>query len=574
MRRVHAKSRLMVPLLVAVLAVLAAGTVAALQHQARVSDKAVITIGVIRFAVADLGNAPFSASPIAGGSPMAARREIRSDEATIISRATELSKAGFARSQLDQVPVLVRRTEPDISAIVRIGASKAGYGTPATSRPQALLAADRQRIMVRLRAASAAGDRQAAAASLEALIGGSATILVLILLFGGLYRRVSVARALAERLSDENARLLDASRDEALTDPLTTLGNRRAFERDLHRLLARDGEHDELVTAIFDLNGFKLYNDTFGHAAGDSLLVRLARSVKNRVEPAGSVYRLGGDEFCLIARAQPDRGETLVLEAAQALRDHGEGWEIDCAWGLAWTPSEAGTAEEALRLADERMYAQKEARRTLAGQEAAPLIQLLAEIDHDLDVHTNNVARLSAATAVRLGLDRAHVTQVKLGAQLHDIGKMAMPQSILQKPAPLDDEERKFINEHTIIGERILKAAPSLAGIATLVRSSHERLDGNGYPDGLSGSSIPLGSRIIAACDAYDAMTSSRIYRPAVDPATAIRELEECSGTQFDPRVIDALCAVLSEQSGRFEGPGQVTVPRLVIASAGASRAH
>jgi diguanylate cyclase (GGDEF)-like protein len=528
MRRVHANSRLIVPLLVAVLAVLAAGTVAALEHQARASDKAVITIGVIRFAVADLGNAPFSASPLAGGSPVAARREIRTDEATIIGRATELSEAGFSSSQLQQVPALVRRAEPDISTIVRIGASKAGYGTPATSRPQGLLAADRKRIMARLQAASGDLNRQANAASLEATLGGSATILVLILLFAALYRRVSCARALAERLSDENARLLDASRDEAATDPLTSLGNRRAFERDLHALLARD-DSAELVTAIFDLNGFKLYNDTFGHAAGDALLARLARSLRDRVGPTASVYRLGGDEFCLIARAQPEQGETLVLEAAQALCDHGEGWEIDCAWGLAWTPSEANTADDALRLADERMYAQKEARRTLAGQEAAPLIQLLAEIDHDLDVHTNNVARLSAATAVRLGLGESEVTQIKLGAQLHDIGKMAIPQTILQKPAPLDDAERKFINEHTVIGERILKAAPSLAGVAALVRSSHERLDGDGYPDGLSGTSIPLGSRIIAACDTYDAMTSSRVYRPALAQETAILELRECS---------------------------------------------
>jgi HD-GYP domain-containing protein (c-di-GMP phosphodiesterase class II) len=143
------------------------------------------------------------------------------------------------------------------------------------------------------------------------------------------------------------------------------------------------------------------------------------------------------------------------------------------------------------------------------------------------------------------------IEQVRQAAQLHDIGKVAIPTAILDKTGPLSDQEWTFIRGHTIVGERILNAAPALGEVAHLVRSSHERYDGDGYPDGLVGEAIPIGSRIIFVCDAFDAMTSNRPYRLAMTPRDALAELQRCSGTQFDPVVVTAFQAVLSEPTRR-----------------------
>jgi HD-GYP domain-containing protein (c-di-GMP phosphodiesterase class II) len=155
------------------------------------------------------------------------------------------------------------------------------------------------------------------------------------------------------------------------------------------------------------------------------------------------------------------------------------------------------------------------------------------------------VAELAGAVARDLGLDNEEVEDVVRAAELHDVGKMGVPEAIVEKPAALDEEEWAFMRRHTLIGERILSAAPALAGVARLVRSSHERFDGTGYPDGLAGEKIPLGSRIVAVCDAYDAMTSERPYRESLPAAQAIVELRRCAGTQFDPRVVDSFARVL-----------------------------
>jgi response regulator RpfG family c-di-GMP phosphodiesterase len=210
-------------------------------------------------------------------------------------------------------------------------------------------------------------------------------------------------------------------------------------------------------------------------------------------------------------------------------------------------PSEASGGSEALRLADERMYTQKTSRVAADQQATAALVQVLVERDVELSTHISRVAQLALATARRLGVSEREATRTGLAAQLHDIGKTAIPESILAKPGPLDDEEWAFMRCHTLIGERIVAAAPSLAHTAQLVRSSHERLDGQGYPDRLSGTQIPLGSRIIAVCDSFDAMVAPRRYRDPSGTPEAIAELRRCSGTQFDPEVVDAFCAIALE---------------------------
>jgi len=199
-------------------------------------------------------------------------------------------------------------------------------------------------------------------------------------------------------------------------------------------------------------------------------------------------------------------------------------------------PSEATGPGDALRLADERMYAQKASRATDGAQAAAALVQVLVERDVELSTHIGRVTELAIATAQRLRLSEREITRLGPAAQLHDIGKTAIPESILNKPGSLNEDEGDFIRRHTLIGERIISAAPSLAHTATLVRSSHERLDGNGYPDGLAGSAIPVGSKIIAVCDAYDAMVSPRPYRTPKSTLKALEELRACAGSQFDPQ--------------------------------------
>ena len=295
------------------------------------------------------------------------------------------------------------------------------------------------------------------------------------------------------------------------------------------------------MLVLFDLDGFKHYNDTFGHPAGDSLLVRLGGSLAAFLRGRGSAFRMGGDEFCALFAPGGPVADGLVLGAAGALSEHGEGFDIGCSYGAIELPREADDVAEALRIADQRMYAQKNAGRTSASRQSKDvLLRALAERNPELRAHLTGVADLAEATALRLAISHEIVEQVRHAAELHDVGKVAVPDAILHKPGPLDDGEWAFIRRHTLIGERIIAAAPALTRVAALVRASHERWDGHGYPDALAGEAIPLGARIVAVADAFDAMTSPRPYSSPRSADDALAELRRCAGTQFDPVVVDA----------------------------------
>jgi diguanylate cyclase (GGDEF)-like protein len=330
----------------------------------------------------------------------------------------------------------------------------------------------------------------------------------------------------------------------AVTDPLTGLGNRRVLMADLERALERATTESPRLVVLLDLDGFKSYNDTFGHPAGDALLVRLGRHLDAAVAPWGRAYRLGGDEFCVLANVGAAEAFAVVEAARVGLAESGEGFSIGASHGTALLPEEAGDSAEALRLADQRMYFAKAGGRPSAErQSTAVLLRALEERHPDLARHLGDTAELAASVGQRMGLDAEDLDQLRRAAELHDVGKVAIPESILSKPGPLDEEEWAFMRRHTLIGERILAAAPALESVASLVRSSHERWDGQGYPDRLPGPEIPLGARIVAVCDAYDAMTSERSYRKTVTPQDALAELRRCAGVQFDPGVVQAFCA-------------------------------
>jgi two-component system cell cycle response regulator len=350
-----------------------------------------------------------------------------------------------------------------------------------------------------------------------------------------------VARA---RLTfSENVQYLRSSRGEALTDALSGLGNRRLLLRDLEAAFGERGRPHTLV--FFDLDGFKHYNDAFGHVAGDALLTRLAGALAASVAGRGTAYRLGGDEFCVLLDPPVAPDDPVIAAAARALEECGEAFSIAASYGVAQLPREAVSAERAVQLADERMYSHKDSRRGAGKHQAHDaLVQVLAEREPELHEHLREVALLARRTALELGLQSDELDEVVRAAELHDVGKIAVPDSVLHKPGPLDEGEWQIMRQHPLVGERILATVPALRTVGTLVRSSHERWDGGGYPDRLGGGEIPLGARIVAVCDAYDAMTSQRPYAAARAPESAVRELRRCSGTQFDPAVVDAFCAV------------------------------
>jgi diguanylate cyclase (GGDEF)-like protein len=333
----------------------------------------------------------------------------------------------------------------------------------------------------------------------------------------------------------------------SMTDALTGIPNRRQLKTDLEQGLKEASPAKPLLLMLFDLNGFKGYNDSFGHPAGDALLIRLAKALEQAMTGhGGCAYRLGGDEFCVLASVDPDATTPIVAAAAQALSEHGGGFSISASYGSILLPQESQDVVEAMRLVDQRMYAQKtSARRSPDRQSRDVLLRALAERNPELAERHAAVARLAEAIGQRMGLVDGDRAQLRQAAELHDVGKLAIPEELLHKPGPLDAEEWAFVRRHPLIGERIIGAAPALAGAAKLVGATHERLDGSGYPNGVAGDQIPLGARIIAVCDAFTAMTFPRSYAPQLTVPEAIEELRRCAGTQFDPAVVDALANLI-----------------------------
>jgi diguanylate cyclase (GGDEF)-like protein len=365
----------------------------------------------------------------------------------------------------------------------------------------------------------------------------------------------------------------------ALTDPLTGLGNHRHFHERLQReLLSAEEQARPLTLCFVDIDDFKKINDRHGHPSGDRVLSQVA----TRLRQGGEAYRLGGDEFALLF---VDHDEGMALAAANSIVERIATVDFDhigtvtVSAGLATFPMQGHGRDELIRLADSALYWAKEhgknrvrlyrpevvelseLKRLAAGPDKAARYRAAASLAKAVDArdtytgsHSERVGELAAKVATRLGLNAEQVELTRLAGSLHDLGKLAIPEEILRKPGTLTDSERLVLERHPQIGFRMLDSL-GVDPVADLVLHHHERWDGTGYPDGLRGEQIPLGARIIFVTDAYDAMTSDRIYRPKRSAQAALVELERCAGTQFDPGIVAAFAEELGQSSSLEAAP-------------------
>jgi len=544
---------ILVPVLVLLLGVGAIASLVELQAQSQDGAAAQLKLTRVENSLNVLQAAPFRASPELGGSPAIARGLLDGGRREIDRAVAELRDAS-APPEVQQLPRALRNNYATLERIYTTGAD--GELDDETLLLGAQSLGQARQIVEQIQVAGRVYEQRSESADFRATTGSAVVILLLVGGFALLYRRSVKARTMAEKLVVENGRLLAASRVEALMDSLTALPNRRSLRRDLDEAFAAGEGEQERILALLDLDGFKQYNDTFGHPAGDALLIRLGARLAEAMNGRGTAYRMGGDEFCVLAVVAEDGGAELVALAAEALSERGEAFDIGCSHGRARIRSEAVDAEDALRLADQRMYAQKAGRSSSGRQSTDVLLKVLSERSPNLHDHLSNVAEMAEAVSRRAGLSDLDVQWIRIAAELHDIGKVAIPDAILNKPGALTDDEWAFMRRHTVIGERIIRSAPSLTPAAALVRSSHERHDGAGYPDGLSAGEIETGASIIAICDAYDAMTNHRVYREPMSPPEALDELRRCAGTQFEPAMVDLFCVTLEGREAQLIAAG------------------
>jgi diguanylate cyclase (GGDEF)-like protein/putative nucleotidyltransferase with HDIG domain len=361
----------------------------------------------------------------------------------------------------------------------------------------------------------------------------------------------------------------------ALTDPLTGLGNHRHFHERLQRDLdLAQGSGTPLALCLIDVDNFKQVNDRYGHPVGDRVLAHVA----SRLRQGGEAFRLGGDEFALLLPGRTER-EALAIAESVLERVAAIEWErnatITLSAGIASYPEHGVDRNELVRVADSALYWSKEQGKSQArvyrpdvvefgelrrlAQErdrrarflaAAGLARAVDARDAYTGEHSAEVGELAARIAARMGLEVEEVELLRLAGSLHDVGKLAIPEEILRKPGPLNEAERIVLERHPQIGFRMLDSL-GIEPVATWVLHHHERWDGGGYPDCLDGESIPLGARILFVADAYDAMTTERVYRGRLSHEQALRELERCAGTQFDPGVVTAFKDELAESEER-----------------------
>jgi diguanylate cyclase (GGDEF)-like protein/putative nucleotidyltransferase with HDIG domain len=395
-----------------------------------------------------------------------------------------------------------------------------------------------------------------------------------LLTFGSALIACVLAFGMRRHVESTVSGLADAARRDALTGLLNRRGFEEAFELELER--ARRGGR-KLSIVIGDLDHFKHVNDRFGHHEGDRALERASEILTTEKRRIDTVARLGGEEFALIVPDTVGRRSFMLAERLrQALRDEfaDDPVKLTVSFGVASFPQHGSNRQELLGAADDALYAAKElgrdrtviyskevvgvltpvnGRNGARNEQLATVLALADAIDmRDARTarHSQTVARLAEMTAREFGLPEPTVEQVRLAGLLHDVGNIAVSNLVLNKPGPLSDEEWHEIRRHAEIGARILANA-RLGEIGQWVLAHHERVDGSGFPAGLTDTAIPLEARILAVADAFEAMLSERAHRPAKTWEEALAELRRNAGTQFDPGVVEVFSRALVRDRAR-----------------------
>ena len=302
---------------------------------------------------------------------------------------------------------------------------------------------------------------------------------------------------------------------------------------------------------VCDVDGLKLINDSLGHDRGDAMLVAAANVLKGAFREGDMVARIGGDEFAVllprIDRVAVEQARERILLAVHAHNDHNLDFPLSISVGYATNYGEYSLTE-LFKEADNNMYREKLHRSQSARSAIVQtLMKALEARDFITEGHAERLQNLAAGMAEACNISVRNLTDLKLFAQFHDIGKVGIPDRVLKKPGPLNQEEYNEMKRHCEIGHRIAQSSPDLAVLADLILKHHEWWNGEGYPLGLSGEDIPLECRILSIADAYDAMTSDRPYRQAMTHLEAVSELTRCSGTQFDPHLVAVFLDMLEE---------------------------
>lgn len=334
-------------------------------------------------------------------------------------------------------------------------------------------------------------------------------------------------------------------------DFLTGLYNRRFFEEELKRLDVK--RNYPLTIVVADVNGLKLINDSFGHRMGDELLKTVADVIKSACRADDIIARLGGDEFVLLLPKTKAEKTEQILQRIKSLASQEKVGSIDLSvsFGYETKNHEGENTHEILKKAEDYMYKKKLFESpSMRGRTINAIISTLHEKNKREEQHSHRVSALCKRIGEALGLPEGQIEELKTVGLLHDIGKIAIEETILNKPGKLTEEEWKEIKRHPEIGYRILSTVNDMSEMADYVLSHHERWDGNGYPKGLKGITIPLQSRIIAIADTYDAMTSERSYRQALPEKIALAELQNKAGIQFDPELVEVFLNEILDGQG------------------------
>ncbi len=373
-----------------------------------------------------------------------------------------------------------------------------------------------------------------------------------------------VARQIATPV--ENALLYSRAEQRSRIDELTGLFNRRHFEERIKEEVARHSRHDSVFTLLMvDLDAFKAYNDMYGHPSGDKLLKFVASLIGYAVRDSDQAFRYGGDEFAIVLpRTSPEDAyvvaERVRMRVAREMEARRSG--VTASIGLASYPADGVMPGELVATADTALYYAKntggnrtyvsskifadaeagvEPKNNHRGSGLSAVYALAAAVDakdHYTYGHSRKVNTYAVVLAESIGLPSDEVSRISTSALLHDIGKIGVPDSILNKKGALDAQEWDSIKSHPRLGANIVGNVPDLAPCVGSILYHHERWDGTGYPEGLRGKSIPLGARILAIADAFAAMASARPYRAALQDGDALERLKQGAGSQFDPELV------------------------------------